>query len=239
MLRLSNLHTFYGEIEALKGIDIEVRKGEIVSLIGSNGAGKTTTLMTISGVLRPKIGDIFLDSMRINGLRPHEIVAMGISLVPEGRRIFPWLTVRENLEMGAFSKSSGLRFKGSSFERQLEKVYELFPVLKERERQSAGTLSGGEQQMLAIGRALMSEPQLLLLDEPSLGLSPIMVGKIFKTIKEINEGGVTILLVEQNAQIALDLSVRAYVLENGRIRLSGAGKELLENEEIKKAYLGG
>lgn len=239
MLRLSNLHTFYGEIEALKGIDIEVRKGEIVSLIGSNGAGKTTTLMTISGVLRPKIGDIFLDGMRINGLRPHEIVAMGISLVPEGRRIFPWLTVRENLEMGAFSKSSGLRFKGSSFERQLEKVYELFPVLKERERQSAGTLSGGEQQMLAIGRALMSEPQLLLLDEPSLGLSPIMVGKIFKTIKEINEGGVTILLVEQNAQIALDLSVRAYVLENGRIRLSGAGKELLENEEIKKAYLGG
>lgn len=239
MLRLSNLHTFYGEIEALKGIDIEVRKGEIVSLIGSNGAGKTTTLMTISGVLRPKIGDIFLDGMRISGLRPHEIVAMGISLVPEGRRIFPWLTVRENLEMGAFSKSSGLRFKGSSFERQLEKVYELFPVLKERERQSAGTLSGGEQQMLAIGRALMSEPQLLLLDEPSLGLSPIMVGKIFKTIKEINEGGVTILLVEQNAQIALDLSVRAYVLENGRIRLSGAGKELLENEEIKKAYLGG
>lgn len=239
MLRLNNLYTFYGEIEALKGINIEVRKGEIVSLIGSNGAGKTTTLLTISGILRPKMGDIFLDGEGISGLRPHEIVAMGISLVPEGRRVFPWLTVRENLEMGAFSRSSGLRFRGISFLRQLEKVYDLFPVLKERERQTAGTLSGGEQQMLAIGRALMAGPQILLLDEPSLGLSPIMVSKIFKTIKEINDEGVTILLVEQNAQIALNLSDRAYVLENGMIRLSGEGKELLENEEIKKAYLGG
>ncbi|MFN3396254.1 MAG: ABC transporter ATP-binding protein, partial [Thermodesulfovibrionales bacterium] len=200
MLRLINIHTFYGQIKALKGIDIEVRKGEIVALIGSNGAGKSTTLMTISGVLKPRIGDVFLNDKKISGLKAHHIVRLGIGHVPEGRRIFPWLTVRENLEMGAYSRTSGLRFGGSTFMRQIERIYELFPVLKERERQSAGTLSGGEQQMLAIGRALMSEPQVLLLDEPSLGLSPIMVSKIFKIIKEINEDGVTILLVEQNAQ---------------------------------------
>ncbi len=238
MLRLCNIHTFYGPVGALKGIDMEVRKGEIVSLIGSNGAGKSTTLMTISGVLRPGMGDIFFDDKRISGLKPHEIVGMGISLVPEGRRIFPWLTVRENLEMGAYSRSSGFRFKGADFLRQINKVYGLFPVLKEREKQFAGTLSGGEQQMLAIGRALMSEPQMLLLDEPSLGLSPIMVSKIFKTIKEINDSGVTILLVEQNAHAALSLSDRAYVLKNGIITMTGTGKELLENEEVRKAYLG-
>lgn len=239
MLRLTNIHTFYGPIEALKGIDLEVQKGEIVSLIGSNGAGKTTTLMTISGVLNPKVGDIFLNDLRINGLKPHQIVSLGISHVPEGRRIFPWLTVKENLEMGAYSKSSGFMFGGVSFQRQLNKVYEIFPVLREREKQPAGTLSGGEQQMLAIGRALMSEPQLLLLDEPSLGLSPIMVSKIFKIIKEINEDGVTILLVEQNAQAALRLSKRAYVIESGRITIKGQGEELLNNEEVRKAYLGG
>ncbi|MFN3479323.1 MAG: ABC transporter ATP-binding protein [Thermodesulfovibrionales bacterium] len=239
MLRLINIHTFYGQIEALKGIDIEVRKGEIVALIGSNGAGKSTTLMTVSGVLKPRVGDVFLNDRKISGLKAHHIVRSGIGHVPEGRRIFPWLTVRENLEMGAYSRTSGLRFSGSSFMRQIEKIYELFPVLKERERQSAGTLSGGEQQMLAIGRALMSEPQILLLDEPSLGLSPIMVSKIFKIIKEINEDGVTILLVEQNAQAALSLSERAYVLENGKITITGKGKELLSNEVIRKAYLGG
>lgn len=239
MLRLINIHTFYGQIEAIKGIDIEVRKGEIVALIGSNGAGKSTTLMTVSGVLKPRIGDVFLNDRKISGLKAHHIVRYGIAHVPEGRRIFPWLTVRENLEMGAYSRTSGLRFGGSSFMRQIERIYEIFPVLKERERQPAGTLSGGEQQMLAIGRALMSEPQILLLDEPSLGLSPIMVSKIFKIIKEINNDGVTILLVEQNAQAALSLSERAYVLENGKITITGKGKELLSNEAIRKAYLGG
>lgn len=239
MLRLRGIHTSYGPIEVLKGIDIEVQKGEIVSLIGSNGAGKTTTIMTIAGVLRPKRGDIFLNDKKIDGLRPHQIVRLGVGHVPEGRRIFPWLTVMENLEMGAYSRSSGFTFRGPSFLRGINRVYEIFPVLKDREKQPAGTLSGGEQQMLAIGRALMSEPQLLLLDEPSLGLAPIMVSKIFKIIKEINEDGVTILLVEQNAQAALSLSNRAYVLENGRITIEGKGEELLRNEEIKRAYLGG
>lgn len=239
MLILHNIHTFYGEIEALKGLDIEVRRGEIVSLIGSNGAGKSTTLMTISGILKPRIGDVHLEGRDITGLKPSTIVNMGISHVPEGRRIFPWLTVRENLEMGGFLRSSGFRFKDAEFNKRLDKVYEIFPVLKEREKQLGGTLSGGEQQMLAIGRALMSEPKVLLLDEPSLGLAPIIVSKIFKTIKEINDKGVTILLVEQNANVALGLSDRAYVLENGRIVIRGTGEELLNNEEIKRAYLGG
>lgn len=239
MLRLHNIHTFYGEIEALKGIDIEVRKGEIVSLIGSNGAGKSTTLMTISGILKPMIGEIYLENKNITGLKPSTIVSMGISHVPEGRRIFPWLSVRENLEMGAFSRSSGFGFKGGEFSKRLEKVYALFPLLKEREKQLGGTLSGGEQQMLAIGRALMSEPSILLLDEPSLGLAPIIVSKIFKTIKDINADGVTILLVEQNANMALALSDRVYVLENGSVVITGTGKELMNNEEIKRAYLGG
>ncbi|MEW6214694.1 MAG: ABC transporter ATP-binding protein, partial [Nitrospirota bacterium] len=218
-------------IEALKGIDIEVKHSEIVCLIGSNGAGKSTTLMTISGILRPFSGDIIFDGKSIKGIPPHRIVEMGISQVPEGRRIFPKLTVKENLEMGGFSNRG-------NFKTSLEMVYNLFPILKERYKQMAGTLSGGEQQMLAIGRALMSRPKLLLLDEPSLGLAPIVVNKIFKTIKEINSEGVTVLLVEQNAKAALKLSNRGYVLENGRLVLQGTGEELLRNEEVRKAYLG-
>lgn len=236
MLELKEIQTSYGYIKALKGINISVNKGEIVCLIGSNGAGKTTTLLTISGILRPNFGEIIFEGDSIKALPPHEIVNKGICHVPEGRRIFPELTVIENLEMGAFSTKLGIRQR--EFKERLEKVYILFPILKERAKQLGGTLSGGEQQMLAIGRALMSNPKLLLLDEPSLGLSPIMVSKIFKTIKEINEDGVTVLLVEQNAKTALKLSHRGYVLENGVVRLTGSGEELLENEDVKKAYLG-
>jgi branched-chain amino acid transport system ATP-binding protein len=235
MLELINIHTFYGPIEALRGIDIEVKQGEIVSLIGNNGAGKSTTLMTISGVLRPEAGDIIFEGKSIRGIPPHRIVEMGISQVPEGRRIFPRLTIKENLEMGAYTK---LKVKSSKLKVQLDKIFELFPVLEERQKQPGGTLSGGEQQMLAIGRALMSNPKLLLLDEPSLGLAPIIVSKIFRTIKEINREGVTILLVEQNARLALKLSDRGYVLENGRVALEGMGEELLNNEQVRKAYLG-
>jgi branched-chain amino acid transport system ATP-binding protein len=231
MLRLSGIHTFYDQIEALKGISLQVREGEIVSLVGSNGAGKSTTLMTVSGVLRPRGGALQLFDRDITGLPPHRIVELGISQVPEGRRIFPRLTVRENLEMGAFLKKT-------DFASSLDRVYTLFPLLKERERQSGGTLSGGEQQMLAIGRALMSGPRLLLLDEPSLGLAPIFVSKIFRTIKEINAEGITVLLVEQNARAALKLSHRAYVLEGGRVKLQGKGEELLNNDQVRKAYLG-
>lgn len=231
MLRLTGVHTFYDQIEALKGITIEVHEGEIVSLVGSNGAGKSTTLMTISGILRPEKGSLHLFEDNITGLPPHQIVELGISQAPEGRRIFPRLSVRENLEMGAF-------LKRGDFSASIDRVYSLFPVLKERERQMGGTLSGGEQQMLAIARALMANPRLLLLDEPSLGLAPIIVTKIFRTIKEINAEGVTILLVEQNARAALKLSNRAYVMEGGVIRLQGKGEELLGNEEVKKAYLG-
>ncbi|MEW6416862.1 MAG: ABC transporter ATP-binding protein [Nitrospirota bacterium] len=231
MLKLVDVHVSYGPIEALKGIDIEVEHGEIVCLIGSNGAGKSTTLMTISGILRPFSGDIVFNGESIKGIPPHRIVEMGISQIPEGRRIFPKLTIIENLEMGGFSNRG-------NFESSLEMVYNLFPILKERYKQMAGTLSGGEQQMLAIGRALMSHPKLLLLDEPSLGLAPIIVSKIFKTIKEINSEGVTILLVEQNAKAALKLSNRGYVLENGRLVLQGIGEELLRNEKVRNAYLG-
>lgn len=245
MLKLENVHTYYGPIEALKGIDIEVNHGEIVCLIGSNGAGKSTTLMTISGIRNPLSGDIVFEGKSIKGAPPHRIVEMGISQVPEGRRIFPKLTVRENLEMGAYSVVSS-QFsvfkkqtqKNTQLKMQLEKVFELFPVLKERHKQFGGTLSGGEQQMLSIGRALMSNPKLLLLDEPSLGLAPIIVSKIFKTIKEINKEGVTVLLVEQNARAALKLSNRGYVLENGMIALEGKGNDLLNNEKVRKAYLG-
>jgi branched-chain amino acid transport system ATP-binding protein len=231
MLELKDVHTYYGPIEALKGVDIEVKRGEIVCLIGNNGAGKSTTLMTISGILKPESGEIFFEGRSIKGMPPHRIVRTGISQVPEGRRIFPGLTVRENLEMGAYSSGGD---KASSF----EMVYSLFPVLKERYKQKGGTLSGGEQQMLAIGRALMSGPKLLLLDEPSLGLAPIIVVKIFRTIREINSEGVTVLLVEQNARAALKLSHRGYVLENGRVTLEGRGEELLNNERVKEAYLG-
>jgi branched-chain amino acid transport system ATP-binding protein len=236
MLKLESIHTSYGHIKALKGIDIEVNKGEIVCLIGSNGAGKTTTLLTISGILRPVSGDIIFEGESLKNESPHNIVNKGICQVPEGRRIFPRLTVLENLEMGAYSVN--FKYQISNFKNNIEKVFSLFPVLKERTKQPGGTLSGGEQQMLAIGRALMANPKLLLLDEPSLGLAPIMVSKIFRTIKEINEEGVTILLVEQNAKAALRLSHRGYVLENGTIKLQGSGEDLLHNEDVKKAYLG-
>jgi branched-chain amino acid transport system ATP-binding protein len=245
MLELKDIHTFYGPIEALRGIDIEVKEGEIVSLIGNNGAGKSTTLMTISGVLRPEAGDIIFEGQSIRGIPPHRIVEMGISQVPEGRRIFPRLTIKENLEMGAYTVGSrqGIAFSKSRINNQqikiqFEKIFDLFPLLKERQKQPGGTLSGGEQQMLAIGRALMSNPKLLLLDEPSLGLAPIIVSKIFRTIKEISREGVTVLLVEQNARLALKLSDRGYVLENGRVVLEGKGEELLNNEHVRRAYLG-
>ena len=231
MLKLTDIHTFYGPIEALRGIDLEIHQGEIVCLIGNNGAGKSTALMTISGILKPKEGHILFEGEQISGIPPHEIVRKGISQAPEGRRIFPKLTVRENLEMGGFSA------KGN-FQSCIDMVFGLFPLLKERQQQPGGTLSGGEQQMLAIGRALMSSPKLLLLDEPSLGLAPIIVKKIFKTVKEINREGVTVLLVEQNARAALSLSNRGYVLENGRIALEGNGEDLLHNEQVRKAYLG-
>ena len=231
MLKLENIHTSYGSIKAITGITMEIRQGEIVSLIGSNGAGKSTCLMTISGILRPSSGSIFLNGKDISGLAPHKVVARGISQVPEGRRIFPRLTVLENLQMGAF-------LERGNFTASLERIYKLFPILEERQKQYGGTLSGGEQQMLAIGRALMANPAILLLDEPSLGLAPIMVSKIFKTIREINSEGVTILLVEQNAHAALKLAHRGYVLENGSITISGSSEELLNNEKVKHAYLG-
>ncbi len=231
MLKLEGVFTSYGPIEALKGIDIEVGEGEIVSLIGSNGAGKSTCLMTLCGVLRPSAGKILLDGADIAGMEPHEIVERGISQVPEGRRIFPRLTVRENLEMGAF-------LGRGTFSSLLENVFRLFPILEERQKQPGGTLSGGEQQMLAIGRALMSGPRILLLDEPSLGLAPIMVARIFKTIREINEEGMTVLLVEQNARVALGLSHRGYVIESGAIALAGESGDLLNNEKVRHAYLG-
>ncbi len=231
MLRLERVHTFYGPIEALRGIDIHIERGEIVSLIGSNGAGKSTCLMTISGILHPAGGRVVFKGDDLTGASPHAIVRMGISQVPEGRRIFPKLTVFENLEMGAF-------LRRGNFGELLEYVYRLFPVLKERARQYGGTLSGGEQQMLAIARALMSRPDVLLLDEPSLGLAPIMVSRIFRTIEEINKEGVTVLLVEQNARAALKLSHRGYVIESGAISLHGNSDELLHNEKVRHAYLG-
>jgi branched-chain amino acid transport system ATP-binding protein len=232
MLTLRSLQTSYGPIKALRGIDIEVSNGEIVCLLGSNGAGKTTTLMTVSGILRPDKGDIIFEGESLTAMPPSEIVRKGICHVPEGRRIFPKLTVHDNLEMGAYSAPS------SDLNRNFEKVFAVFPILKERARQMGGTLSGGEQQMLAIGRSLMSNPRMLLLDEPSLGLAPIMVSRIFKIIQDINREGITVLLVEQNARAALQLSHRGYVLETGTIQLSGTGEELLGNEDVKKAYLG-
>lgn len=231
MLKLTNINAGYGSITALKGIEMEINRGDIVSLIGSNGAGKSTCLMTISGIIRPTSGSIILGDTDIAGMPPHRIVQMGISQVPEGRRIFPKLTVYENLQMGAF-------LGRGDFPKSLEKIYRLFPILDERKRQFGGTLSGGEQQMLAIGRALMSNPDILLLDEPSLGLAPIMVSKIFKTIQEISREGITILIVEQNARAALKLSNRGYVIENGSITLSGSSSDLLVNNKVQHAYLG-
>ena len=233
MLTLSNIYAAYGPIEALKGISLQVGRGEIVALIGANGAGKTSTLMTISGIMRPKKGSILFDGSAIEGLPAHAITALGVSQVPEGRRIFPRLSVMENLEMGAFLKRDA-----SDVGSLLESVYRHFPILKERSRQPGGTLSGGEQQMLAIGRALMAGPNLLLLDEPSLGLAPMMVSKIFSIIREINTEGKTILLVEQNARAALSLADRCYIMETGNIVLSGSAKSLRNDPRIRSAYLG-
>jgi branched-chain amino acid transport system ATP-binding protein len=233
MLTLNNVHTGYGPIEVLKGISLEVKEGEIVTIIGANGAGKTTTLMTICGVHKLKQGEIIFQGKNIANIRADEIVRLGISQAPEGRRIFPRLTVKENLEMGAFS-----RVDKGNIKPDIEKVYNIFPILKERQSQKGGTLSGGEQQMLAIGRALMAKPKLLLLDEPSLGLAPIFVKKIFEIIKELNKSGTTILLVEQNARMALQVATRGYVMETGKITFSDDAKALLNNPKIIEAYLG-
>jgi branched-chain amino acid transport system ATP-binding protein len=232
-LELSNVHTFYGNIHALQGISIDVQDGEIVTLIGANGAGKSTTLRTISGILEPREGEVRLDGQRINALPAHQIVERGICQVPEGRRIFARMTVRENLEMGAFSRKDKANIKGD-----LDRVFELFPRLLERVGQKGGTLSGGEQQMLAIGRAMMARPKILLLDEPSMGLAPILVETIFNTIVEINQQGVTVLLVEQNAVMALQIAHRGYVLETGSIVLADSAESLRKNEDVQKTYLG-
>jgi len=233
VLRVDELHVFYGEIHALKGIGLEVRDGEIVAILGNNGAGKTTTLKTISGLLVPRLGAIFLADAPLNGVPAHEVVLRGVAHVPEGRRIFNRLTVRENLMMGAY-----LRADGAAIREDLERVFELFPRLRERIGQVAGTLSGGEQQMLAIGRALMARPRLLLLDEPSMGLAPVLVEQIFTAIGDINRQGTTILLVEQNAAMALGVAHRGYVLETGRVALTGTADELAENADVRRAYLG-
>ena len=234
MLKLYNVQTFYGNVQVLKNLSIEVSQGEIITLIGANGAGKTTTLMSISGIVPPRAGEILFDDKPIQNLSPDDIVALGISLVPEGRRIFPRLTVMENLDMGAF-----LRRDKAEIKKDVNHIFELFPILAERRHQHGGTLSGGEQQMLAISRALMARPRLLLLDEPSLGLGPIFVKLIFEIIKKINaENRTTIFLVEQNAHMALKVAHRGYVMENGRITLEGSADTLLHNEDVKKAYLG-
>ena len=234
MLKIDDINVYYGAIHALKGISLEVDEGEIVTLIGANGAGKSTTLRTISGLLKPKTGGIVFQGQDIAGVPAHEIVKRGISQVPEGRRIFAEMTVMENLDLGAFTRKDK-----DGIAADLRHVFELFPRLEERRDQVAGTLSGGEQQMLAMGRALMSRPKLLLLDEPSMGLAPLLIREIFNIIVDINKSGTTVLLVEQNANMALSIASRAYVLETGRITLSGSAAELAASEEVKKAYLGG
>ena len=235
MLNISKVETFYGNIQALKGVDVKVNDGEIVALIGSNGAGKSTLLMTISGVNKAATGEILFESKSISNLPPHDIVNLGISQVPEGRRIFSRLTVEDNLRLGA-----SVNQKGKNFDQDSKDVYDLFPVLKDRLSQRGGTLSGGEQQMLAIGRAMMARPRMLLLDEPSLGIAPKLVNQIFASIKNINkEKKVTVFLVEQNAKKALELADRGYVLVNGKISLEGAGKDLLNNPDVQAAYLEG
>lgn len=234
MLEIKNLNVHYGVIQALKDISLTVNQGEIVTLIGANGAGKTTTLRTISGLIKATSGEILLEGKRITSLPAPDRVQQGISQVPEGRRIFPPMSVLENLEMGAF-----LRKDKADIKKDIEMVYDRFPILGKRRKQSAGTLSGGEQQMLAMGRALMSRPRILLLDEPSMGLAPLLVREIFEIIKDINQNGTTILLVEQNASMALSIAHRAYVLENGSIVISGTGEDLAKSGEIQKSYLGG
>ena len=231
MLRVSDIEVRYGAIKALKGVSFTVNTGEVVALLGANGAGKTTTQKTVSGMLRPTLGQIEFEGKRIDGVPAHDLIRLGICHVPEGRHVFPRMTVHENLEMGAF------RFKRID-QTDMDRVFELFPRLKERIKQQAGTLSGGEQQMLAIGRALMGKPRLLLLDEPSMGLAPMIVAQIFQIVKEINETGVTVLLVEQNAAQALALADRGYVLETGEIVLQGSGQELLADDRVRAAYLG-
>jgi branched-chain amino acid transport system ATP-binding protein len=233
LLELDDVHTFYGTIHALRGISMSVDEGEIVTLIGSNGAGKSTTLRTISGLLRPRQGSVSLRGQRLDGLRPHEIVERGVCQSPEGRRVFGRMSVHENLEMGAFSRKDAAKIT-----QDFARVYELFPRLKERESQKAGTLSGGEQQMLAIGRALMASPKLLLLDEPSMGLAPILVEQIFDIIRTINEQGTTVLLVEQNALMALGIANRGYILQTGEIVLTDVAERLASNPEVRRAYLG-
>lgn len=234
LLEVNNINVFYGAIHAIKDVSFGVNEGEIVTLIGANGAGKTTSLHTISGLLRSKTGTIVYNGENISRVPADKIVHMGIAHVPEGRRIFQQMTVMENLEMGAF-----IRKKGENIQPDLEEVFEFFPRLQERRKQVAGTLSGGEQQMLAMGRALMSKPKLLMLDEPSMGLAPILVDEIFTIIDKLHKAGATILLVEQNAQMALSVADRAYVMETGKITLSGTGEELIRSDEVRKAYLGG
>jgi branched-chain amino acid transport system ATP-binding protein len=234
MLKVENLKVRYGMIEAIKGISFEINDGEIVALIGANGAGKTTTMHAISGLLKPAEGTITLDGVDLVKTPSHKIISMGLAQVPEGRRVFAQQTVAENLALGAYSRKDK-----EQIQKDLEQVYELFPRLKEREKQTAGTLSGGEQQMLAMGRALMSHPKIMLLDEPSMGLSPLLVKEIFRIIEDINKQGTTVLLVEQNAKMALAIADRAYVLETGKITLEGTGAELAASEQVRKAYLGG
>ena len=234
MLELKNLQTFYGNIQALKDVSIEISEGEIITLIGANGAGKTTTLMSVCGIVPPRSGDILFRGKPIHDLSPNQIVSLGISQVPEGRRIFPYLTVMENLDMGAF-----LRTDKDGIKQDMEYIFELFPILAERRHQAGGTLSGGEQQMLAISRALMARPMLLLMDEPSLGLAPLIVKQIFEIIRKVNtENNTTIFLVEQNANLALKVAHRGYVMETGRITLADSAEKLLADEKVKKAYLG-
>ena len=233
ILKVDNINVYYGAIHAIKGISFEVNEGEIVTLFGANGAGKSTTLQTVSGLLRSRTGSIEFNGENISHVPAHKLVYKGLAQVPEGRRIFLQMSVEENLEMGAFTQ------KNAGIDADLESVYEQFPRLRERKKQIAGTLSGGEQQMLAMGRALMSHPKLLMLDEPSMGLAPILVEQIFDIIRQLHKNGTTILLVEQNAQMALSVADRAYVLETGKITLSGTGKELAESDEVRKAYLGG
>ena len=233
LLKVEDIHVYYGSIHAIKGVSFEVNEGEIVTLIGANGAGKSTTLNTVSGLLRPRSGLITFEGRSIVGIGASRVVALGMALCPEGRRVFQQMTVRENLEMGGFSRPK------EEIPASLENVFERFPRLKEREKQVAGTLSGGEQQMLAMGRALMSKPKLLMLDEPSMGLAPILVEQIFDIIKELHAAGTTILLVEQNAQMALSVADRAYVLGTGRITISGDARDVLADDRVREAYLGG
>ena len=233
MLTAKNLHVYYGAIHAIKDVSFHVDKGEIVTLIGANGAGKSTILNTISGLMRPRVGEVTFMDKNITGMAPHKVVRSGLVQVPEGRKVFAEMSVQENLEIGAYAIKDKSKIEGT-----LDTIFKHFPRLKERRKQLAGTLSGGEQQMLAMGRALMSDPTLLMLYEPSMGLSPILVGEIFEIIQEVNRGGITVFLVEQNAKMALSIANRAYVLETGKVLMEGDAKELMDNDEVRKAYLG-